>query len=319
MYVPIFDLAALAMSVLALKRLLGHLGEDRGPAGAGLAIAVGGASLALAAPYMLPGTFPVPYMKSVASTEILGRGELVDSGRAYLRRPPEPASPLWADGRATVLPAAREGRDWVFRAGLEGRGTPGSGEALLGVLHYPGLQTVEVLVDGRKAEPSLSTFWLAGPPPADGGTAGTGPAADGDLASAVGQAPDAAPVVAARPAPDEAEAADDAAVPDQGIARSGNTGPAGNDSASTAPSFHGLRLSGLPDSGAIEARVRFTGWTSCNIGSLAAALALVLLWASGHAGAGARHESEPSGPDPVRTPASQPPAPPGDGSPEGGL
>jgi hypothetical protein len=87
------------------------------------------------------------------------------------------------------------------------------GEVLLDVLYYPGLQEVDVRVDGKPAGVSLGTFWQR----------------RAEIPQIFSPEPGA---------------------------------------------FHGLRISGAPARGALDVRVRFTGWRWANWTSLLSAVLL---------------------------------------------
>ncbi|MDR1314119.1 MAG: hypothetical protein LBQ12_10600, partial [Deltaproteobacteria bacterium] len=126
--------------------------------------ALASASLAvvLASPYLYPAGFPYSQAWRAGSAEILSRGALLSNEDAYLRVAPPDGAGVWEAGARPVV--AGEGRpgDMVFRADLE-RCPPAcrgpEGELFLGALYFPGLQDIEISLDGRPADFPLSTWW----------------------------------------------------------------------------------------------------------------------------------------------------------------
>ncbi|MDR2612050.1 MAG: hypothetical protein LBG06_04165 [Deltaproteobacteria bacterium] len=217
-FILILDLAALVMAVYALKQVLSEWGGDRGPAGITLAVSIAGAALALAGPYLSPLSHRPPFPLRLTATDLAGQDGLARGEKELLRVPPAPGSPDWVPDTARIVEGRGGPSEWAFRVDLAvaarqagGGGAPPPGELLLDFLYYPGLQDIEILIEGRPARPGLGTFWQTRPGPADGGEGWP---------------------------------------------------------------FHGLRITGLPETGLLEVKARFRGYAACNYASLAAALAL---------------------------------------------
>jgi hypothetical protein len=100
----------------------------------------------------------------VNSQMIRSSSKLAYGERDYLRVPPEDheGEDAWTSPHVAALPWEGKPGDWRFETELEeyyrfSGGRPG--EAFLNVLYYPGLQEIQILVDGNHYEASLDTYW----------------------------------------------------------------------------------------------------------------------------------------------------------------
>jgi hypothetical protein len=119
-------------------------------------------TIAVASPYLYPKGFPDSRVWHLGAEEISGLGRLVSNDTNYMRPIPQDWEG-WIEPERLTLPAER-GRpgDLVFLSELadyRDRYGGSAGEVLLDVLYYPGLQEVEVTVDGLPADLELGTFW----------------------------------------------------------------------------------------------------------------------------------------------------------------
>ncbi|MDR1314120.1 MAG: hypothetical protein LBQ12_10605 [Deltaproteobacteria bacterium] len=239
-FLGLVSLAGTVAGALALKAFFASRRGFTPAAKAVAALALAGLSLALASPYLYPDGTRYSFVRSVNSADLLAISRLDYGETAFMRRPPAEGGEGWADPDALALAMRGRPGDAFFAADLEEyrrvAGAP-EGEVLLDALYYPGLQEVEVRVNGVKADLGLATYWQArGGVPADPDEGAPGPPVrDG----AVGQGP----------------------ADGEGLQRPGGA-------------FHGLKVTGAPPSGAIQARVRFTGMGWANLTSLLAVLSL---------------------------------------------
>ncbi|MDR1312216.1 MAG: hypothetical protein LBQ12_00615 [Deltaproteobacteria bacterium] len=221
----LFTLAAAAAGALALKAFFAR-SPGFSPASRSVASMVLIAlAFASGVPYVYPRTIKDISPLNMDTGTAYSVSRLVYSQDAYLRVPPADGAPpgLWTDpGRAALGRGGKAG-DWSFEADLgeyyRASGGP-EGEVLLDVLYYPGLQDIEVSVDGKKVALALGTYWQKRDP------------LDSPVHLSFFVRRD--PV-----------------------------------------NFHGLRISGAPDSGAFKARVRFVGFRWANL-TTAGAAALLL-------------------------------------------
>jgi hypothetical protein len=154
-YIAQFQMIAVIMGVLALKRIAAE--NFTGPAPKKLlAFVVIVFALSLANPYLYPNGFYRGYPMPVA-VESLYENQLMayDTGN-YLRICPEtelaPPSPVV---EAQKMDTAN---DRTFVAELDKNK---SGALVFDVLYYPGLQTVEAEIDGRRFDPVVDTYWFS--------------------------------------------------------------------------------------------------------------------------------------------------------------
>jgi hypothetical protein len=176
-------------------------------------------SLSFASPYIFPSSYPYSSVMKLGYSDISGPLGLEYGETAYLRPAPPENDPGWTDPdrRALTASGGKPGAV-VFSSDLESyrlqNGGP-AGELLLDVLYFPGLQSVDVEVDGIPVDPALDTWWQR-----------------------------------------------------RAVVRQDFTDAPG--------AFHGLKLTGVPVEGFLEARVRFTGMSWANRLSLASLILLAL-------------------------------------------
>ncbi|MDR1079945.1 MAG: hypothetical protein LBQ79_03030, partial [Deltaproteobacteria bacterium] len=157
---------ALAGAIAGAVALRDFFGTVRGfdPALRSIAVlALAAVSLAFVAPYLYPLSAPHFTVRNIAWPKIGARGSLDYGENVYMRTPPPEEGPAWTETGIKGL-AAADGRpgDVLFRTDLqryrsESR-VPGD-DVLLEVLYFPGLQDVDVRVDGLQADLELGTWW----------------------------------------------------------------------------------------------------------------------------------------------------------------
>ncbi|MDR1313834.1 MAG: hypothetical protein LBQ12_09090 [Deltaproteobacteria bacterium] len=220
-----FALSAAAAGALALKAFFSG-GPGVSPASRSVAsMALIAFALAMGAPYVYPRTLPDRFSMSMDTGMAYSVSRLAYGQDAFLRVPPaDGALPgLWTDPGRSALGAGGKAGDWRFKANLEeyyrASGGP-KGEVLLDVLYYPGLQDIELSIDGKPAALGPGTYW-------------------------------------------QKREARDRPAPATVFLKRG------------AVSFHGLKVSGAPEKGLFEARVRFVGFRWANLTSAASAALLL--------------------------------------------
>ncbi|MDR1313835.1 MAG: hypothetical protein LBQ12_09095 [Deltaproteobacteria bacterium] len=158
----LFALAASAAGALALKAFFRRT-PGFSPASRSVAAMVLVAfALAMAAPYVYPRTVKGLKVLTMDTGEIYRRSRLTSGEGAYLRMPPAPESGDWINSGRAAVPWSGKAGDWRFKTELGewGRASGGPpGEVLLDVLYYPGLQYIEVSVDGKPRDLVLETYW----------------------------------------------------------------------------------------------------------------------------------------------------------------
>jgi hypothetical protein len=162
-FLTLFTLAATCAGPVALavifRRSKGYTAGARNAA----ALALVALSLALVSPYLYGDQVQGTHAWNLDTGDVYRRGRLDYGDSNYLRVPPPDTDPgAWTDpGRPLANWTGRPG-DWSFNVDLarfpEASGGP-PGEVLLEVMHYPGLQDIEVLVDGEPYEAEVGTFW----------------------------------------------------------------------------------------------------------------------------------------------------------------
>ncbi|MDR1313693.1 MAG: hypothetical protein LBQ12_08350 [Deltaproteobacteria bacterium] len=158
----LFALAGSAAGALALKAFFRNTPGFSPASRSVAAMALAAFALAMAAPYVYPKTLKDSKPFSMNSDEIRHRTRLLSGEGAFMRVPPAPEAGGWTDPGRPAVPWSGKAGDWRFTVDLEEwRGSSGgpSGEALLDVLYYPGLQDIELSVDGKPADLVSETYW----------------------------------------------------------------------------------------------------------------------------------------------------------------
>ncbi|MDR1041417.1 MAG: hypothetical protein LBR80_14915 [Deltaproteobacteria bacterium] len=213
----VFTLAGMVAGALALRAFFRSSdGLTRGSESVAV-LALAALSLALAAPYVYPRYTDNNVARRLNTADIYQLPRLRYGEDAYQRMPPAEEAYEWVEPDRVAVPWAGKAGDWTFSADLadyyRASGGP-SGEVLLGVLYYPGLQDIEIKINGEAASLGLDTYWQR-----TDALRGRGQDMSGIL--------------------------------------------------------HGLKISGAPAKGILEARVRFTGFRWANWTSLALSVFLL--------------------------------------------
>jgi hypothetical protein len=115
-----------------------------------------------ALPYLYPKGFPDSRVWHLNSNEISGLGFLVSNDTNYMR-PPPPVGYSWiAPGVKPLSASENKPGEVMFKKQLDDyRQEYGDieGEVYLDVLYFPGLQDIQVSVDGHSEELELETYW----------------------------------------------------------------------------------------------------------------------------------------------------------------
>jgi hypothetical protein len=124
------------------------------------AMALCGLALVLASPYIYPDGTRYSNVTTMSSDDILRLSGMDYGESAYLRHPPPDA--VWSDESVKVLVRRGSSGNARFSVDLDeyGRmaGAP-PGEVFLDILYFPGLQDVEITLDGSPAALGLDTYW----------------------------------------------------------------------------------------------------------------------------------------------------------------
>jgi hypothetical protein len=162
----LFTLCASVCGALAMSALFKTIPGFGPGARCAAAMSVIALALALSAPYLNPGAVKGKDGVHVGTAQLYHRSSLTYGEADYLRPPPEPdAGPdVWVDIDRMIMGGVGNPGGMRFKVRLEdyypvSGGPPG--EVLLNVLHYPGLQKIEILVDGRPANVGVGTYWQA--------------------------------------------------------------------------------------------------------------------------------------------------------------
>jgi hypothetical protein len=116
-------------------------------------------------PYLYPRLTNFPDIKyMVNSSMILAHSKLSYGEGAYLRvPPPDTAGPeAWTDPQKKTVEWNGRAGDWRFSVDLQSfflKSDESPGEMLLDVLYYPGLQKIDVTVDGIPVNVVYETYW----------------------------------------------------------------------------------------------------------------------------------------------------------------
>jgi hypothetical protein len=160
-FLSLLTLAGAIAGALALKGFFA-LRPGFDPALKRVAVmALGALALALASPYLYPKSFRYASVTRLDAASVVS-GPGLEYGDTDYMRPAPPPGTLWTDPARKALAGAGMPGDKTFKADLaEYRREFGGpeGEVLLDVLYYPGLQEVDVRVDGLPADLELGTWW----------------------------------------------------------------------------------------------------------------------------------------------------------------
>ncbi|MDR1041415.1 MAG: hypothetical protein LBR80_14905 [Deltaproteobacteria bacterium] len=212
-FLSLFTLSAACSGALALRAVFRASPGFTPATRTAAAMAIIAISVALGVPYVYPK--PVQQGRlglNLNSSILYDNSRLFDGENAYLRVPPPDGSDDWVAPESVSVRWRGKPGDWTFRADLNeyysmSGGQPG--EVLLDVLYYPGLQDIEIRVDGKPVGAFLDTWWQRRD------------SVRGAFYNEIG-------------------------------------------------GFHGLKISGAPEKGILEARVRFIGYKWANWISLSA-------------------------------------------------
>jgi hypothetical protein len=122
-------------------------------------------SLVTGSRYIYPSVTKLPWVNYMVNTQMINsRSKLVYGEDAYLRVPPQDDVGLeaWTDSERDTVDWTGVPGDWRFFVDLQeyskiSGGPPG--EVLLNVLYYPGLQQIDVAIDGKPVLADLDTYW----------------------------------------------------------------------------------------------------------------------------------------------------------------
>lgn len=209
-----FTLIASISSALSLNILFNNYYIVNSPSRYAVSFAIIAMAMIAVLPYLYPKILENQWPKYMVNTKMVyERSKLIYGEDSYLRMPPSESVGIhvWTDPNRKSLNRHRNSKNGYseFQVDLEEYFRSSDhvqGEVLLNILYYPGLQSVDIIIDGKPTKVGLDTFWQ----------------------------------------------------------KRHTFGPFNEFDPKPEP-FHGLKLSGLPNNGFLEVKVRFTGLRWANL------------------------------------------------------
>jgi hypothetical protein len=164
-FLAFFSIIGASAGAVALRTFFSQTFGFTNMTRSAVAITLIALSLLATAPYLYTRILKDQWvMYAVNAVRITAYPRFIFGANDYLRvPPPDDAGPdVWIDSDTKGVAWEGKPGNWFFRVDLEDYFNESkfpSGDVLLNVLYYPGLQRIEIRVDGKPVEVNLQTYW----------------------------------------------------------------------------------------------------------------------------------------------------------------
>jgi hypothetical protein len=165
-FLSLFVLGATVSGALVLRTIFKHSNNLTCASKTAISLSLIVLAIVAGYPYVYPRLANFQWIRYMVNTPMIyAHSKLSYGEEAYLRfPPPDTACPdVWTDPeRKSVVGKNERAGDWKFSVELQNfyhNSDENPGEMLLDVLYYPGLQKIDVTVDGIPVDVKYDTYW----------------------------------------------------------------------------------------------------------------------------------------------------------------